>query len=68
MKGAVKKNISPPTGHRDERDPSRGSQPLLRRDDLLIRLATFVDFHHNVAVPSETEKQNDGLIADHSSI
>ena len=40
MKGAVKKNISPQTGHRDERLVVAAS-PLLRLDELLIRLWRF---------------------------
>jgi hypothetical protein len=43
MKGAVKENISPPTGHRDERLVVAAS-PLLRVDELSIRLSRFRRF------------------------
>src|SRR5205809_4886809 len=50
------------------RKTSRGSQPLLRRDEMLIRLARFSTLHHSVVLSSETEKHDGGLIADHSSM
>jgi hypothetical protein len=59
MKGAVKKNISPQTGHRDERLLVAAS-PLLRADELLIRLWRFRRFITTWSLSSETEK-HDGL-------
>ena len=59
MKGAVKKNISPPTGHWDERLLVAAS-PLLRVDELLIRLWRFRRFITTWSLSSETEK-HDGL-------
>src|SRR5881409_1910971 len=66
MKGAVKKNISPQTGHRDERLLVAAS-PLLRADELLIRLWRFRRFITTWSLSSETEKHDGGWIADHSS-
>src|SRR5215475_4979941 len=67
MKGAVKKNNSPPIGHRDAQ-PIVAASPALYCDDLLIRLHGNSIIHHNAVSSSETEKQDDGLSADHSSI
>ena len=39
------------------RNTSLGSQPLLRRDDLLIRLRRFSMVHDSTVLPLETEKQ-----------
>src|SRR5437764_4970497 len=50
------------------RNSSRGSQPLLRRDDLLIRPRRVSTLHGNVVFSSETEKQAAALIANHSSL
>jgi len=50
------------------RKTSVAASPLLRRDDLLIRLARFSTLHHSVVLSSETEKHDGGLIADHSSM
>ncbi len=39
------------------RNTAHGSQPLLRRDDLLIRLEKFSTLHDTVVLSLETEKQ-----------
>ena len=39
------------------RNTAHGSQPLLRRDDLLIRLERFSTLHDTVVLSLETEKQ-----------
>jgi hypothetical protein len=45
-----------PPGHRN----SHGSQPRLRRDDLLIQLYRDSIIHHNAVLSSETEKRHGG--------
>jgi hypothetical protein len=50
------------------RNTSRGGQPLLRRDEMLIRRRRVSTLHDNWAFSSETEKQTTALIADHSSL
>jgi hypothetical protein len=50
------------------RNTFRGSQPLLRRDDQLIRRGKVSTLHDNWVFSSETEKQTAALIADHSSL
>ena len=59
MKGAVKKKISPETGHRDEGGVVAAS-PLFRGDELLIRCSMFRRFITTWSLSSGTEK-HDGL-------
>ena len=65
-RGCQEKHL--PDGRPPGRNTLRGSQPMLRRDDLLIRHGKISTLHDNWVFSSETEKQTAALIADHSSL
>ena len=59
-RGCQEKHL--PTDRLRGRNTSRGSQPLLRRDDLLIRRGKVSTLHDNWVFSLETEKQTAALM------
>jgi len=66
MKGAVKKNISPPTGARTNKLSCQPALPSVETNSLFRRERAFIVRH--CVVCFETEKRLVALVADHGSI